>query len=64
MSSEKLIKSETAAGGKIGGRVAEGLKERKSMRETEREGEREREKRSLWEWASWRIKTIIAIIIV
>lgn len=62
MSSEKLIKSETAAGGKIGGRVAEGLKKRKSMRQKEKE--REREKRSLWEWASWRIKTIIAIIIV
>lgn len=40
MSSEKLIKSETAAGGKIGGRVAEGLKKRKSMRQKEKERER------------------------
>lgn len=39
VSSEKLIKSETAAGGKIGGRAAEGLKERRSMRERERERE-------------------------
>lgn len=39
VSSEKLIKSETAAGGKIGGRAAEGMKERRSMREGEGEGE-------------------------
>lgn len=36
VSSEKLIKSETAAGGKIGGRQAEGLKDSRSMKEKER----------------------------